>query len=314
MESETLGRKIEETIIEILKNADLETITEYNVRSMAADRLGIDFSDLDRKWLVRRTVESFLLSSSPAPEEQTKEVVREQQQPPHMTCPNEDGGRVICKLSEKRSVSILKFGEKNLVSVRDCYQKDGKQFQSGRDSGREFRDTVRDLNQAEAARRFERDQGMPSGPGQSSRFCSLPALPRTMSFTAAWEEMQYNLRSSPTPERFTFSGIPSEKNVIVSIDELRSLYDTATDYWAFLVHCVPQPWEYDRSFRDVMRLASNAAAREAPDPGAPSRSSMGSVNEAVLISRPAPRRRGPPSRRSQLGSAENVDMSSRRGS
>ncbi|KAI8003849.1 RNA polymerase II transcriptional coactivator KELP [Camellia lanceoleosa] len=46
-------------VIEILKDADLEEATDLKVRTMVAERLRIDLSHLDHKWLVRGVVELF---------------------------------------------------------------------------------------------------------------------------------------------------------------------------------------------------------------------------------------------------------------
>ncbi|KAK3036056.1 hypothetical protein RJ639_029809 [Escallonia herrerae] len=175
MEFEAQCRKIEETVIEVLRDADLEKATEHGVRAAAADRLGFSLSELCHKQLVRRVVESYLLSlpaednvhegvKEVVPERQqqqekstgfdSKEVAEKQQQDhiPNFNSkevpeqqqqersPNFDpkevrtdgGGRVICKLSAKTILSIQNFREKNLVSIRDYYQKDGKQFPSDR--------------------------------------------------------------------------------------------------------------------------------------------------------------------------------------
>ncbi|KAK2971709.1 hypothetical protein RJ640_004003 [Escallonia rubra] len=175
MEFEAQCRKIEETVIEVLRDADLETATEHGVRAAAADRLGFSLSELCHKQLVRRVVESYLLSlpAEDKVQEEVKEVFPERQQQQeksagfdskevaekqqHDDIPNfsskevteqqqqerspnfdpkevrtDGGGRVICKLSEKTVVSIQNFREKNLVSIRDYYQKDGKQFPSER--------------------------------------------------------------------------------------------------------------------------------------------------------------------------------------
>lgn len=66
MEEET-KKKIEEAVTAILDAADMEDMTEFKVRSMAADRLGLDLSSPDHKRFVRGVVESFLLSKQPHP-------------------------------------------------------------------------------------------------------------------------------------------------------------------------------------------------------------------------------------------------------
>lgn len=57
-------RKIEDTVLQILKASDLETITEFGVRSAAAVRLGFELSGLNNRLLVRQLVDSFLLSTA----------------------------------------------------------------------------------------------------------------------------------------------------------------------------------------------------------------------------------------------------------
>ncbi|KAA8516185.1 hypothetical protein F0562_019364 [Nyssa sinensis] len=134
MEPETQSKKIEGTVIEILKDADLEEATEFKVRNMAAERLGIDLSDMDHKRLVRSVIECFLLSLEDKVQEETKEVVQEQETRPNVDAKDvhDVGGRVICKLSDKRNVAIQDSKGKTFVSIRDYYKKDGKQFPSAR--------------------------------------------------------------------------------------------------------------------------------------------------------------------------------------
>lgn len=145
--------KIEETVLNILKDADLETATEYSVRATASQQLCIDLSDLASKIFIRQVLESFLLSeaASTTPDdvgndkvsvpEETRHAseVGEEQQDMESKLSNsnidsaENNGRVICKLSSKRKVAIHKLRKgQTLVSIRDYYEKDGKQFPSGR--------------------------------------------------------------------------------------------------------------------------------------------------------------------------------------
>lgn len=58
--------------MEILRGADMESVTEYKVRSAAADRLGIDLSVPDRKLFVRGVVENYL-RSLPSEEEEEQQ-------------------------------------------------------------------------------------------------------------------------------------------------------------------------------------------------------------------------------------------------
>lgn len=78
MDSETL-QKIEETVLEILDSADMEETTEFKVRSMAAERLGLDLSAPDRKLFVRKIVESFLQAKTKEEQLQPEQRGEEQQ-------------------------------------------------------------------------------------------------------------------------------------------------------------------------------------------------------------------------------------------
>lgn len=61
-DAETVKR-IEAAVLDILKGADMASMTEAKVRAEASDRLGLDLSVRHRKKLVRSVVESFLESS-----------------------------------------------------------------------------------------------------------------------------------------------------------------------------------------------------------------------------------------------------------
>ncbi|KAI3681874.1 hypothetical protein L6452_36679 [Arctium lappa] len=138
MEFEPNRRKLEETVIGILKAADFEIASELSVRREAEKLLSVDLSDLASKRLVRRIIESFLLSSSPVDEFQEEpEGVEEVQTDKfpvddRKIAGDDGGGRVICKLPGMRRVSIQKFRGTKLVSIREYYQKEGKVFPSGR--------------------------------------------------------------------------------------------------------------------------------------------------------------------------------------
>ncbi|XP_027158853.1 uncharacterized protein LOC113760471 [Coffea eugenioides] len=130
-------RKIEETVVNILKNADLETATEYSVRSAAAHQLSTDLSDLAHKCLVRQALESFLLSTATTMlddvnSNNARKVSVPQKNKDDQELPSCSTGRVICKLSDKRSVAVHDFRGKCLVSIRDYLEKDGKQLFSGK--------------------------------------------------------------------------------------------------------------------------------------------------------------------------------------
>ncbi|KAI9182472.1 hypothetical protein LWI28_025704 [Acer negundo] len=150
---------MEQMVIEILKEADMEQITEFKVRTMASERLGIDLSDTDHKKFIRGVVESFLLSTvektgdvkeadSNVQGETRDQLVNIKKEANHQE------GRVICQLSDKRRVVIHELWGKTLVSIRDFYQKDGKQLPSAtgislaRDQWGNFRKSVPAIEEA----------------------------------------------------------------------------------------------------------------------------------------------------------------------
>lgn len=129
-----LQRKIQETVIDILKHASMDEITEFKVRATATERLDFDLSHIEHKKFIRGVIESFLLSTMDEEgkeangnvREDTKEALQEEHE--EVLTKKEvgtDGNRVICKLSERRSVTIQEFKGKSFVSIRDFYQKDG---------------------------------------------------------------------------------------------------------------------------------------------------------------------------------------------
>ncbi|WOL03029.1 RNA polymerase II transcriptional coactivator KELP [Canna indica] len=160
MDEET-KQKIEETVLEILRDADMTATTEYKVRTTASERLGIDLSRPDCKLFVRSVVESFLIAqnnedaaatSNPQKEEeipqaeqpeqdQVEEDVAEEEEDPddgakkRQRAPKEyddEGDLIVCRLSNKRRVTIQDFRGKTLVSIREYYMKDGKELPSSK--------------------------------------------------------------------------------------------------------------------------------------------------------------------------------------
>ncbi|GJU21265.1 putative zinc knuckle (CCHC-type) family protein [Tanacetum coccineum] len=72
---QNLQLELEQTVIKILKSSNLDTATELSVRNDAQKLLGVDLSDLASKQLVRRVVESYLLSTSPQNEETVERII-----------------------------------------------------------------------------------------------------------------------------------------------------------------------------------------------------------------------------------------------
>ncbi|KAJ8436542.1 hypothetical protein Cgig2_031483 [Carnegiea gigantea] len=118
-------------------------MTEYKVRKQAADKLGIDLSAPSRKKFVRQVVESFLQEqqaaeaqaqqnqNDAAEEEEQQEEEEEEEEDGHTRRSDgkeydEEGDLILCKLSEKRRVTLQDFRGRTLVSIREYYKKDGK--------------------------------------------------------------------------------------------------------------------------------------------------------------------------------------------
>ncbi|XP_059318222.1 uncharacterized protein LOC132068604 [Lycium ferocissimum] len=129
-------RKIRQVVLDILKTADLETATEFSVRTNAANLLGIQIFDLQEKQFIRRVLESFLLldnnskSNGEAVKRGEKQLTANlTQQEANVSLPSErfvESYRFICKLSDKTRVGILDIQGKPFVSIRDFYEKDEK--------------------------------------------------------------------------------------------------------------------------------------------------------------------------------------------
>lgn len=105
MEAET-RRKIEETVLDILKKSNIEQTTEFTIRVAASDQLGIDLSAPETKQLVRNVVESYLLTVAAAADDKPpQEESRDDVQPNRemiMKKEKEDSERVICQVGSSK--------------------------------------------------------------------------------------------------------------------------------------------------------------------------------------------------------------------
>ncbi|KAK4418503.1 RNA polymerase II transcriptional coactivator KELP [Sesamum alatum] len=133
MEEECLNaskrRKIEDTVLQILKASDLETTTELDVRAAAAERLGFGLSGVGHRRLVRQLVDSFLLSTAASilgttplhsynDDDSAERRDKLQQQQLRGVGDGLQGnynGKVICKLTDKRMVTIHDINGQNMV-------------------------------------------------------------------------------------------------------------------------------------------------------------------------------------------------------
>ncbi|XP_010455483.1 PREDICTED: RNA polymerase II transcriptional coactivator KELP-like [Camelina sativa] len=136
MEKET-KEKIKSTVREILKESDMKEMTEFKVRKLASEKLGIDLSETSHKAYVRSVVNSFLEEERSKGPDETEVNEKEEEEEAEGDGGggkgaskelDDDGDLIICRLSDKRRVTIQEFKGKTLVSIREYYKKDGKEL------------------------------------------------------------------------------------------------------------------------------------------------------------------------------------------
>ncbi|KAI9173378.1 hypothetical protein LWI28_020720 [Acer negundo] len=123
--------KIEEAVREILGKSDMSETTEYQIRKQASDKLGLDLSQSEYKAFVRHIVNSFLEEQEDKSKEQEEEGEVEEEGNGNGEY-DDEGNLIVCKLSDKRRVTIQDFRGKTLISIREYYRKDGKELPSSK--------------------------------------------------------------------------------------------------------------------------------------------------------------------------------------
>lgn len=106
MDEETRD-KIAETVLEILKNSNMEETTEFKIRKSASEKLGMDLSDPTRKKLVRQVVETYLTEqqAKAAEEEEHQQEEEEEEEEEGGSRKrggkefDDEGGLIICRVS-----------------------------------------------------------------------------------------------------------------------------------------------------------------------------------------------------------------------
>nr|GEY20440.1 RNA polymerase II transcriptional coactivator KELP [Tanacetum cinerariifolium] len=97
-----LKSKIEETVLEILKNSDMESTTEYKVRKSASEKLGIDLSESERKKLVRNVVQTYLEQAKEDEQQQVEEEEEESEEDDKKKVGgkeyDDDGDLILCRI------------------------------------------------------------------------------------------------------------------------------------------------------------------------------------------------------------------------
>lgn len=92
--------KIEKTVREILNESDMTEMTEFKVRNLASERLGIDLSDKSHKAFVRGIVKSFLDEvESKQQQDKDEQEEEEEQRAKGDKELDDDGDLIICRVS-----------------------------------------------------------------------------------------------------------------------------------------------------------------------------------------------------------------------
>ncbi|CAH2069279.1 unnamed protein product [Thlaspi arvense] len=128
-------QKIEETVKGILREADMDQMTEFKLRIAASAKLGLDLSRTNHKNVVRDVLEAFLLSNPDDDTAPGEAIVQETVAPANketvsgaaVSAGGEDE-RFICKLSERRNATVHKYKGQAFLSIGESSQENGKPF------------------------------------------------------------------------------------------------------------------------------------------------------------------------------------------
>ncbi|OWM91613.1 hypothetical protein CDL15_Pgr022362 [Punica granatum] len=134
-------QRIEATVRQVLEESDMSETTEYKVRREASERLKMNLSQPKYKPFVRQVVEAFLEEQKAKEDQQAEEDPEEEDAGRGKRSDGgkeytDDGDLIICKLSEKRKVTIQEFRGKTLVSIREYYKQGSKELPTSKGSNR----------------------------------------------------------------------------------------------------------------------------------------------------------------------------------
>ncbi|WCJ26539.1 RNA polymerase II transcriptional coactivator KELP [Euphorbia peplus] len=115
--------QIEKTVREIIEESDMDSATEAQIRKLASQKLDLDLNKPEFKAFVRHVVNTFI------EEQKIKEEEAEKGKEAEF---DDDGDLIVCRLSDKRRVTIQNFKGINLVSIREFYSRDGKELPSSK--------------------------------------------------------------------------------------------------------------------------------------------------------------------------------------
>ncbi|KAL2342659.1 hypothetical protein Fmac_003944 [Flemingia macrophylla] len=123
MDSETKER-IEESVRRILQESDMDEVTEFKIRKQASQQLNLDLSQPHFKAFVKQVVEAFLQEKQQQQDDEEEDEQQQQQGKEY----DDEGNLIICRISDKRKVTVQDFRGKTLISIREYYKKDGKEL------------------------------------------------------------------------------------------------------------------------------------------------------------------------------------------
>ncbi|QCD85142.1 RNA polymerase II transcriptional coactivator KELP [Vigna unguiculata] len=135
MDDTETKQRIEETVRRILQESNMDEVTESKIRKQASEELGLNLSQPHFKAFVKQVVGAFLQEieeQQQQQEENDEEEGEEEQGVSQGKEYDDEGNLIICKLSDKRRVTVQDFRGKTLVSIREYYKKDGKELPSSK--------------------------------------------------------------------------------------------------------------------------------------------------------------------------------------
>ncbi|KAK3434240.1 hypothetical protein EUGRSUZ_D01760 [Eucalyptus grandis] len=124
--SADMEQLIAKTAREVLQESDVaDEMTEHQLRMEVSRRLGVNLSLPKYRATVSQAKQAFLEEERVPEDGGRAEEDREEDQEY-----TEGGDLIICNLSSNRKVTVGKFKGKTLVSMREYYKKDGKDYPS----------------------------------------------------------------------------------------------------------------------------------------------------------------------------------------
>ncbi|CAI8619611.1 unnamed protein product [Vicia faba] len=137
MEDTETKERIEETVLKILQESNMDEVTESKIRKQASNELDLNLSQPPFKALVKQIIEAFLKQKQQQQEEAEEEEEKPKPRQDAVSSRNnnvydDSGDLVICELGKKRKVTIQDFKGRTFVSIREFYNKDGKELPSSK--------------------------------------------------------------------------------------------------------------------------------------------------------------------------------------